>query len=60
MPYITLKIAQTIDGCIATTNGESKYITCEESRYRTHFMRAEMDATLVGINTILMDNPLLD
>ena len=60
MPYVVLKIAQTIDGCIATKTGESKYITCEESRKRVHLMRSEMDAILVGVNTIIKDNPLLD
>lgn len=60
MPYIILKIAQTIDGCIATKTGESKWITSEESRRHTHFLRSEMDAIVVGVNTILCDNPLLD
>lgn len=60
MPYVILKIAQTIDGCIATGRGESKYITCEESRRRVHIMRSEMDAVLVGVTTIINDNPLLD
>jgi diaminohydroxyphosphoribosylaminopyrimidine deaminase/5-amino-6-(5-phosphoribosylamino)uracil reductase len=60
MPYCVLKIAQTLDGFIATNNGESKWITCEESRRRTQFMRSEMDAVMIGINTILTDDPLLD
>jgi len=60
MPYIVLKIAQTVDGCIATKSGESKWITCDESRRRTHFLRSEMDAIMVGVNTIIADNPILD
>ena len=60
MPYIVLKIAQTVDGCIATKSGESKWITCDESRRRTHFLRSEMDAILIGVNTVLADNPILD
>jgi diaminohydroxyphosphoribosylaminopyrimidine deaminase/5-amino-6-(5-phosphoribosylamino)uracil reductase len=60
MPYVVLKIAQTVDGCIATKDGESKWITCDESRRRTHFLRSEMDAIMVGVDTILTDDPILD
>ena len=60
MPYVVLKIAQTLDGCISTKDGESKWITCDESRRRTHFLRSEMDAIMVGVNTIITDNPILD
>lgn len=59
-PYIMLKIAQTIDACIALKNGESKWITCEKSRIETHKLRSEFDAILVGKNTILTDNPTLN
>ncbi len=58
-PYILLKIAQTIDGNIALKNGQSKWITCEESRLKVQELRTEVDAVLVGKNTILMDNPFL-
>lgn len=58
-PYIMLKIAQTVDGCISLNNGDSKWITCEESRKITHILRHEFDAVLVGKNTVLKDNPLL-
>ncbi|MBM2814838.1 MAG: Riboflavin biosynthesis protein RibD [Ignavibacteria bacterium] len=58
-PYIIMKIAQTIDGFIATLNGESKWITCTESRRRTHSLRASVDAVLIGKNTALKDNPEL-
>lgn len=58
-PYVTLKIAQTIDGNIAQKNGQSKWITSEESRYAVQVLRSEADAILVGKNTVLMDNPFL-
>jgi len=59
MPYVTCKIAQSIDGKIATKYGESKWITSSFSRKYVHKMRGKVDAILVGINTILKDNPLL-
>ncbi|MBX3043372.1 MAG: bifunctional diaminohydroxyphosphoribosylaminopyrimidine deaminase/5-amino-6-(5-phosphoribosylamino)uracil reductase RibD [Candidatus Kapabacteria bacterium] len=58
-PYIILKIGQTLDGCIALKNGQSKWITSEESRLRTHKLRSGLDAVLVGKNTVIKDNPLL-
>ncbi|RMH08689.1 MAG: bifunctional diaminohydroxyphosphoribosylaminopyrimidine deaminase/5-amino-6-(5-phosphoribosylamino)uracil reductase RibD [Aquificota bacterium] len=58
-PYITLKLAQSIDGCIATKRGDSKWITSRESRDFAHRLRAEATAVLVGINTVLRDDPLL-
>ncbi len=58
-PYITLKAAQTLDGFIAEKNGNSKWISSEESRRRVHKMRSEYDAVLVGKNTIIADNPSL-
>lgn len=59
-PFIIMKAAQSLDGCIATKTGESKWITCDESRRRVHVLRNEADAVLIGINTLLEDNPLLD
>ncbi|MFH1050763.1 MAG: bifunctional diaminohydroxyphosphoribosylaminopyrimidine deaminase/5-amino-6-(5-phosphoribosylamino)uracil reductase RibD [bacterium] len=59
MPYVVLKVAQSIDGKIATVSGESQWITCEESRQEGHKLRAELDAVLVGKNTVLKDNPQL-
>ncbi|HYF02265.1 MAG TPA: bifunctional diaminohydroxyphosphoribosylaminopyrimidine deaminase/5-amino-6-(5-phosphoribosylamino)uracil reductase RibD [Patescibacteria group bacterium] len=59
MPYVILKTAQSLDGCIATMRGESKWITGDESRRRTHLLRAECDAVLIGKNTALLDNPSL-
>ncbi len=59
-PYVTLKVAQTIDGKIADADGYSKWITSEESRKFVHKMRSEYDAVLIGKNTALKDNPGLD
>jgi diaminohydroxyphosphoribosylaminopyrimidine deaminase / 5-amino-6-(5-phosphoribosylamino)uracil reductase len=59
IPFVTLKIAQTLDGKIATASGESKWITGENARAEGHRLRNDNDAILVGINTILKDNPSL-
>lgn len=59
LPYVTLKIAQSIDGKIALNNSESKYITGSESRKYVHKMRNEYDAVLIGKNTALKDDPSL-
>ncbi|MBM4305935.1 MAG: bifunctional diaminohydroxyphosphoribosylaminopyrimidine deaminase/5-amino-6-(5-phosphoribosylamino)uracil reductase RibD [Deltaproteobacteria bacterium] len=58
-PFVILKIAATIDGKIATQHGESKWITGEKSRHLVHHLRNEADGILVGIGTILKDDPLL-
>ncbi|WP_170007133.1 bifunctional diaminohydroxyphosphoribosylaminopyrimidine deaminase/5-amino-6-(5-phosphoribosylamino)uracil reductase RibD [Bacillus fonticola] len=59
LPYVTLKVAQTIDGKTSTTTGESKWITTEEARQDVHDDRHRYDAILVGIGTILHDDPSL-
>jgi len=59
MPFVTLKIAQTLDGKIATASGESQWITGQKAREEGHCLRDTNDAILVGINTILKDNPSL-
>lgn len=59
-PYILLKWAQTLDGRIATHNGDSKWITSGETRKFVKELRFGMDGILVGVNTILRDNPSLD
>ena len=58
-PFITLKIAQTADGYIAAPNGDSKWISSDESRKLVHRWRSEDDAVMVGRNTALHDNPSL-
>jgi riboflavin-specific deaminase-like protein len=58
-PFVTLKLAQTLDGCIATTQGDSKWITSEASRAKGHQLRAQVDAILVGANTVRADDPEL-
>ncbi len=59
IPYVTLKIAQSIDGKIAFNNFKSKYISSKESKIFVHKLRSEYDAVLIGRNTALIDNPLL-
>lgn len=56
---ITLKLATSLDGRIATAGGESKWITGEAAREQTHRLRAEHDAVLVGVETALADDPEL-
>lgn len=57
--YVTLKLATSLDGCIATSAGESQWITGEHSRSKVHEMRSEHDGILTGIGTVLADDPLL-
>ena len=59
LPYVTVKWAMSIDGKIATHTGESRWITSDESRKYAHKIRGQMDGILVGINTIVRDDPLL-
>ncbi len=58
-PFVTVKAAMTLDGKIAAANGDSKWITGEKSRAAGMSLRQGMDAILVGINTVLADNPSL-
>lgn len=59
LPYVTLKIAQSLDGKIALPNKQSRWITGERSRKMVHKMRSHYDAVLVGTNTARLDNPSL-
>ena len=58
-PHVTLKIAQSLDGCVAPRVGSSRWITGEASRKRVHAMRADADAVLTGTGTVLADDPSL-
>ncbi|WIW71847.1 bifunctional diaminohydroxyphosphoribosylaminopyrimidine deaminase/5-amino-6-(5-phosphoribosylamino)uracil reductase RibD [Anaerosinus gibii] len=59
MPFIVVKTAMTLDGKIATVSGDSKWITNEKSRKFVHQLRDLYDGILVGIGTVLADNPTL-
>lgn len=58
-PFVHLKIAQSLDGRIATNKGQSRWITNESALKKVHELRSEYDAILVGINTVVQDNPSL-
>ncbi len=58
-PWVTLKWAQTREGCIMLPEGHDRWISCPESRQHVHRLRSVVDGILVGINTVLTDDPLL-
>nr|WP_259460442.1 bifunctional diaminohydroxyphosphoribosylaminopyrimidine deaminase/5-amino-6-(5-phosphoribosylamino)uracil reductase RibD [Propionibacterium australiense] len=58
-PYVTAKIAQSLDGCAAAADGTSQWITSDQARQCGHDLRARADAILVGTGTVLADDPRL-
>lgn len=60
VPFITVKVGQSLDGRIATRSGDSKWITSDKSRSMAHRLRSGYDAVMVGVNTLSRDNPKLD
>ncbi|KIR01613.1 Diaminohydroxyphosphoribosylaminopyrimidine deaminase / 5-amino-6-(5-phosphoribosylamino)uracil reductase [Lachnospiraceae bacterium TWA4] len=58
-PFVVLKTAMTLDGKIATATGQSQWISCEESRKQVHELRKKYMGILVGVQTVLDDNPSL-
>ncbi len=58
-PFVVLKVAMSMDGKIATRTGDSKYITGREARKYVHQLRSDLDAVMIGINTVLKDDPKL-
>ena len=59
MPFVTSKIAMSLDGKTAMASGESKWITCEASRVDVHKLRKDNQAVMTGSGTVLIDNPNL-
>ncbi|MEG0857216.1 MAG: bifunctional diaminohydroxyphosphoribosylaminopyrimidine deaminase/5-amino-6-(5-phosphoribosylamino)uracil reductase RibD [Terrisporobacter sp.] len=60
IPYVVMKYAMTMDGKIATYNGKSKWITGEEARESVHRDRHKYSGIMIGIGTVLADNPMLN
>ena len=59
-PHVTLKLATSLDGCIAMADGSSRWITGDAARAHTHLERARCNAILVGARTVAADQPALD
>nr|WP_308936465.1 bifunctional diaminohydroxyphosphoribosylaminopyrimidine deaminase/5-amino-6-(5-phosphoribosylamino)uracil reductase RibD [Geobacter sp. SVR] len=59
LPYVIYKCAMTLDGKIASAAGDSRWISCEESRRTVHRLRSRCDAVMVGVDTVIADDPQL-
>lgn len=59
LPHVLYKTAMTLDGAIATITGHSRWVTGEEARRQVHRLRSRSDAVMVGVDTIIVDNPKL-
>ena len=59
-PFVLMKYAMSLDGKISTATGKSKWISCEKSRRDVHKLRNNLSAIMVGINTVIKDNPMLN
>lgn len=60
LPYVVAKIATSLDGKISTGSDAERWLTNEESRAQVHVLRSELDAVMVGVGTIIADDPLLN
>jgi diaminohydroxyphosphoribosylaminopyrimidine deaminase / 5-amino-6-(5-phosphoribosylamino)uracil reductase len=60
LPFVIWKAAMTLDGWTATADGDSRWITNEKSRRYVHLLRSQVDAVMVGVETVLSDNPQLN
>lgn len=60
LPLVTVKVGQSLDGRIATYSGDSKWITSDKSRAYAHKIRKDYAAIMVGVNTVMRDNPRLN
>lgn len=60
LPFIALKVGSSLDGQMALKNGESRWVTSDESRLQARRLRARYDATLIGARTLIKDDPLLN
>ncbi|EPZ54606.1 riboflavin biosynthesis protein RibD [[Clostridium] sordellii ATCC 9714] len=58
-PFVVLKTAMSLDGKISTASGESKWITGNKSRSEVHKLRNDLSAIMVGVDTVIIDNPHL-
>lgn len=59
IPFVTVKVGQSLDGKIAARSGDSKWITSDKAREFARSLRGEYDGIMVGVNTVIRDNPLL-